>query len=214
MLLHLRPKIFSGNLLVNLLEVRIEPFGMQLLGGRDLMIGRPYPNKNYVVGCRKKGRKAIDGILLKLDGLIEKFCLMAKWQASGVIVTHRVHYTILDRDFGAASDKMMLWYGTPSGLQYRIPDCYRGLAPVYAEPVMHLEDSDSSRRMAKDVINIKTGWICERTQIFAMPSIEPERLLDLEFNPRLPLPEDAFEVRAPQRPCRLLLRHVESFSVH
>jgi hypothetical protein len=200
MLLHLRPKIYSADILVDLLELSIDRFGVQLLRERDLMIGRPYPNKNYVVGCRKQGRKAIDGILLKVDGPVDKFCLTARWQASGIIATHRVHYTILDCDFGAASDKMMLWHKTRSGLPSRIPVYYRGCPPIYTEPVMHLEGPASARRLTMDVVDIGTGWIADRTQSFAMPSIEPERLLDRESNPRLPAPEDAFEVRVSRRP--------------
>ncbi len=202
--------MYSEEVFVDLIDLRIEPFGLHLLRGRDLMTGRPYPDRRYIVGCRKKGRKAIDGILLKTSEPVTEIHLIARWCASGPVVTHRVHYTILDQEFGAASDKMALWRGTERGHASRVPDRYREFAPIHAEPLMQLVDSAPARWMTKDVIDFRTGWISDRSQRFAMPSIQPERLMELVFSPRMPAVEDAFEVQISKRPCRVPLRRSQS----
>lgn len=53
-----------------------------------------------------------------------------------------------------------------------------------------------------DVVDLKTGWIIDRTQVFAMPTIEPERFLSFpqEDQTRMPKLEDAFEARIAERP--------------
>jgi hypothetical protein len=203
MLLHLRPKMLSSGAFVDLIDLRIEPFGLYLQGGRELMAGRPYPNKHYAVVCRKSGKKAINGILINVNGPVSGFNYTARWLAGGIMVTHRVSCSVLDQEFGAASDDMMFWRATSSGWENRMPDAFRGAVPVYVEPVMQLVDISGKRSSTLDVIDFKTGWIIDRTQVFAMPSIEPDRLLSSEFRERLPAPGDAFEVRVSGRPWRM-----------
>jgi len=203
MLLHLRPTMLSSEVFVDLIDLRIEPFGLYLRGGRELMTGRPYPNKHYTVVCRKTGKKAINGIFLKVNRQVEGFDYTARWLAGGIVVTHRVSCSVLDQEFGAASDDMMFWRATSSGWENRMPDGFRGAVPIYVEPVMQLVDTSGKRSSTLDVIDFKTGWIIDRTQVFAMPSIEPDRLLSSEFRPRMPAPEDAFEARISRRPWRM-----------
>lgn len=202
MLLHLRPTMLSSETVVSLIDLQVEPFGLYLRGGRELMTGRPYPNKHYNVVCRKKGKKAIRGILLKVDGPVEGFNYTARWLAGGIVVTHRVSCSILDQEFGAASDDMWLWRGTSGGWGNRMPDGFRDAVPMYVQPVMQLVDSSEQRSATVDVVNFKSGWIIDRTQVFAMPTIEPERLFSFpqEDDTRMPRLEDAFEARISRRP--------------
>jgi hypothetical protein len=55
-----------------------------------------------------------------------------------------------------------------------------------------------------DVVDLKTGWIIDRTQVFAMPTIEPDRFFSFpqEDETRMPKLEDAFEARIAERPRR------------
>ena len=93
-----------------LVELRIDALGLHLKGD-DLRTGRPYPNKKYDVGHRRIGRKHVDGILLSLSDWPPDFEVQARWAvAAEYMATHKVIYTLLDEDFGAASDDMTLWY--------------------------------------------------------------------------------------------------------
>jgi Family of unknown function (DUF6012) len=202
MLLHLRPMMLSSGIFVNLIDLRIGPFGLYLRGGRELMTGRPYPNKHYTVVCRKKGKKAMNGILVKVNGPVKGFDYSARWLANGTVVTHRVSCSILDQEFGAASDEMWFWLGTLGEWENRMPERFRGAVPVYVQPVMQLVDSSEKRPSTVDVVDLKTGWIIDRTQVFAMPTIEPERFLSFpqEDQTRMPKLEDAFEACIAERP--------------
>jgi hypothetical protein len=200
MLLHLRPTIISSGVLVDLIDLCIEPFGLYLRGGRELMTGRPFPNKRYTVVCRKKGKKAIVGILLQADAPITEFHYIARWLADGIVVTHRVYRSVLDQDFGAASEDMMFWHGMWRGWKNRVPEGLRNAVPQQVQPVMQLVDSSGKTSSTLDIVDFETGWITDRTQIFAMPSIEPDRLSCPEFRERMPALEDAFEARAARRP--------------
>lgn len=202
MLLHLRPMIFSSGVFVDLIDLRIEPFGLYLQGGRELMTGRPYPNKHYTVVCRKKRKKAMNGILVKVHGPVKGFDYTARWLANRTVVTHRVSCSILDQEFGAASEEMWFWHATSCGWGNRMPERLRGAVPMYVQPVMQLVDSSERRPSTVDVVDLKTGWIIDRTQVFAMPTIEPERFLSFpqEDQTRMPKLEDAFEARIAERP--------------
>jgi hypothetical protein len=76
MLLHIRPKLFSYCDAVELVDLEIKPLGLFLRGGRELATRRPYPNKGYVVGCRRAGsRKALDGILIETGTATSMSCI-------------------------------------------------------------------------------------------------------------------------------------------
>lgn len=202
--LHLRPRLFNSGFTVDLLDIVIQPFGLELEGGTDLMLGRPYPNKNYLVACRKKGRKAIDGIRLNVRGTVESFDYAVRWLVEDTVVTHHVRCSLLDRDFKAATESVVLWrpFDTWSS---RIPENFGTNAAIYVEPVMQLRDKTGRRPRTTDILDEETGWIIERHQSFAMPTVEPERLLNNPCGLRVPPPEDAYEVIVPQRPCRVPL---------
>jgi hypothetical protein len=195
MLLHIRPRLFSPFKNVALIDLEIHPLGMRLRGGVDLITRRPYPNKRYAVACRKKGHKAIDGLLIETAAPLDKLTTTARWAIEAAMtVTHQVHYTLLDHDFDTASDDMMFWYGRgfeSGGWSNRCPASAKGVAPGPRAPMMEVVPPDSGRPATEDILDGQ-GRISRRLQTFAMPTIERERVLKPRFNDRVPPLETAF----------------------
>jgi hypothetical protein len=193
MLIHLTPKMFAPIMEVQLIDLEIAPFGVTLRGGVELVTRRPYPNKHYKVVCRKEGHAAMDGILLKTKRRVKQFGIVARWAvAAELVVCHFVSYTILDRDFGAVSEKMILWYPTFEGLTDRRPDWCQDVPPVMGEPTMELY---KTRDLPETIDAIDDeGIIKRRIQKFSLPTLEPERVLNSEFVSRMPSIESAFRV--------------------
>lgn len=206
MVIHLRPRIFTGPWHVSLVDLQITPFSLTLSGGVDLMTGHPYPNKGWQVICRKKGKKAMDGILLDVTGEIDSFNYTVRWTVHGEPATHCVHCSILDHAFNAASDSAVFWCPTFDGTwSDRWPKEIARDGTMYIEPSMEVKSRIERKLPTHDVVNIDTGWISERTQHFSMPTIEEERLFLFphEDSSRMPSTDDAFQVVAPRRPSRV-----------
>jgi hypothetical protein len=190
--LHLRPRIYAA-LSAELVDLEIGPLGLRLRGGEDLATRRPYPNRWYKVACRREGRKAIDGILIEIRSNVKELRTVARWAIEAErVVVHKVEYRITDEDFDAASDHMMLWRGVEGKWGHRIKA--GTLPPVYLEPRMEIDGTDTGHRNEQRIDTIKAGWIVERSEHFLMPTIERARLLDGERSEKLPLPESAFQV--------------------
>lgn len=190
MLLHIRPRLISPFKHVALIDLEIAPLGMRLTGGVDLATRRPYPNKRYAVACRKKGHKAIDGILVETKTPVDELHTTARWAIdASVSVTHDVHYKLLDHDFDAASDDAMLWHACCAELgswSSRLP------AKREPEPMMEIKPRNSDRHSnTRDFVDEK-GLITKRIQTYAMPTIERARILDTRLNTRIPLLDTAF----------------------
>lgn len=197
MLLHIRPRLYCPFRNVALIDLEIEPLGVHLRGGLDLKVGRPYPNKWYSVACRKIGRLALDGILIETPGRVDQFSWRARWAVEAdLVITHSVECRVIDHDFDAASDSMMLWHACCEelgGWSNRVPEISRD-APLICEPVMEVvAGSVNARRSAKDVI--RGNWIVERSQALSMPTIERGRILQTKLRERIPGPETVLQVR-------------------
>jgi hypothetical protein len=205
-LYHIRPRIYCPGFPAKLIDLRIEGLGVHLKAD-ELRTGRPYPNKNYKVGCRRVGRKAVDGILLSLSERPPDIQVRAAWAINAEYVAkHNVIYTLLDEDFRAASDDMTKWYAAsvspkewpkseeeirailnePAKFADRCPEWMKNSVPMRAQPLMEvfptigLMEHDQRDDM---------GRITERTQVFALPTIEPERFLGDEYpRERIALP--------------------------
>src|SRR5579863_2939821 len=190
MLLHITPTFFSMTTAATLVDLEITELGLHLKGGIDLDTRKPYPNRAYCIACRKKPRGAFDGILIETARPLKRSGLhvIARWTLSaGDIITHRVHYKLLDSDFDAASDKAELWYafhGTP--WQKRFPGFAQGRPVMEDTPALVRAPSPS-----KDTI--VDGRLVERVQTFSMPTIEPERITrKTNESIRMPKLADAF----------------------
>jgi hypothetical protein len=189
MLLHIRPRLFSPFRNISLIDLQIKPLGIDLVGGEDLVTRRPYPNKHYAVACRKRGHKAIDGILIETESFVSELFYTARWAVEGELcVTHFVDYKILDHDFDAASDQMLLWRACCKelgGWSSRMPSGAERKSPMVVEPMMEVVAENVARhRLSEDAV--ESGWIMRRREIFVMPTIERERILQTELNERIP----------------------------
>jgi len=60
MRLHLEPKILNkyADIDAELVSVEVPEVGLKLIGDKEIVTRRPYPNKQYQVACRKKGKKS------------------------------------------------------------------------------------------------------------------------------------------------------------
>jgi len=184
MLLHLCPRLFwRYRDPVALVDLTIPALDVRLLGGVDLMIGRPYPNKAYFVACSVNARrKAYDGVLLELASLPDEFEVIVRWAANAELLsTHRVLYRVLEREFDTFTESMSLWYATSASLADwpdRRPATMKDYSPAQAQPVMELAINNDvlPRPNTSDTLDNTTGMIAERFQRFALPSVERERL--------------------------------------
>ena len=132
MLLHLRPRLLLpySRLPAELVDLRIDPPGLHLRGGVDVIARRPYPNRRYLVACRKAGRRAVDGLLAEAGRWRSEFRYIARWAVDAqFVVTHDVTLTLLDAEFDLASDSMALFRDR------RHPELHRR-PPAEAEPTM------------------------------------------------------------------------------
>jgi hypothetical protein len=113
MLIHISPRFYNPYSDVNaeIHSVDIPEFNLSLKGGVDIVTRKPFPNKTMQIVCRKIGRKAINGLFLETNEIVENFTLIAKWMVNDNICTHQVHMHIVDKDFDAATDCIMLWGG-------------------------------------------------------------------------------------------------------
>lgn len=172
-----------------------------LTGSRDLATRRPYPNKNYLVGCRKLGQKAIDGIFIETQQHLWAFTTIARWAVNAdAVVSHRTNYIVLDEDFDAVSDNMTLWYATDEGLGSwgtRWPECAKSLIPASSEPRMDIWPVNMGGAKSEGDVNdilARNGLIIERNETFKIPTIERDRLFGKHAkNERFPSMEAAFQ---------------------
>lgn len=199
LLLHIRPQILAPWQEVQLVEFTVEPFGLRLRGGIELMTARPFPSKAYAVGCRK-GRKAIKGVLIDIARHVEEFHTTAIWVITPKLtVTHHVHYRLLDRELDAASDDMTLWCATSDHSRSRHwASPYEEFSPMAVQPIMEVIDNPNTRqrRIGREDLQDTYGRIVERKEDFQMPTIERERILANPPTDRLPPLESAFRVAA------------------
>lgn len=198
MLIHILPEIVGPpDVSVRLIDLRIPEMGWRLEGA-GLKTGRPYPNKQYRVGYRasRAQSRATLGLLLETESPIETYTVEAIWEIEGRrVTTHRVEHTILDQEYDAVSDLMMLWYGTDSSAgswANRWPTPYTH-PPVVLQPKMDICDAAHGGSIrAGDVTDTITpdGFVTQRIERFTVPTLERARLLgrgDWDMGLRMPI---------------------------
>jgi hypothetical protein len=205
MLLHLEPRCLCPFQGVKLVDLTIEPFGLRLVGGVDLITAHPYPNKHHSVACQKtKTRKAFYGVLIETSGPVSEWRMTARWslEGAGAPVTHKVDYRLLDHEFDAASDNSRFWRGTwqgPWADRSPSPDA-RGCPEMEIVSGYYRERGQPVTYRDTVVIPTRSGlsFILERCDSIALPTIERGRLLDseryAEEPDRMPPIETAFLV--------------------
>ena len=201
MLIHITPKHFNnsegmGGPRVELLSVVVPEFGLRLVGGKDVVARKPYPNKRYLVACRKQGQKAISGLLLSTDVVPQHYCVETTWTVDGQECLHRVLHTVLDSDFDLVSDHMLLWHAYRN-FATRWPACYTD-SPAGSAPMMMVRPSPERARsefLVTQRFNARTGVLEFKEQQCFQHSLESARLdASVFYDDRMPDRSSAFEV--------------------
>lgn len=200
MLIHLSPtfracEISGPN--VEILDIAIPELELKLVGGRDLAARRPLANRNYLVACRKIGRKAINGILLNTgDRRVDVFTVRVRWAVDAELVaTHEISYRVTDCDYPLVSDDMLLWSAHPPALGQwpdRMPPYASHASPMSGKVLMLLTEEDEHDRLVVD--RKERGLIVERKQEFLLPTIEPGRLATSMLRDTYPAFDQAIQV--------------------
>lgn len=141
MFLHLVPKILHpmGNL-CTLDSVSVPELSLRLTGN-DLVAMRPYPNKQYLVGMLK-GRRALNGFLVKSPRAFEEFTMVSVWNIEGFgKITHTLKTFVEDTDYDLVSHDVLLAQGSyraQASEQCRVSDGGApGAVPVHASGKMY-----------------------------------------------------------------------------
>ncbi|MGS0621235.1 DUF6012 family protein [Xanthomonas oryzae] len=199
MLIHLTPKFYQPHrqdLTVDLVDLTVAELALNLIGGGDLTTRRPYPNKHYLVGCRKIGQKAVSGLLIKAEGHVPHYTVTTRWAVGAErLVSHVVRYQVLDDDFDCVTDEMTTWYasatlGWPS--RWPVQDALHK-APCHAAPRMDLKDDSRSTSDFPQVHDTwSDGWLVRREESFTLHTVQLERLYSGCHEDRMPLLAHAF----------------------
>ncbi|MFD3303734.1 DUF6012 family protein [Alteromonas macleodii] len=199
MIAHLTPRIYNQFTDVNieLESVYFPDFALTLSGETDLALRKPYPNKCFHVACKRKGSKAINGILLNINKKPEDFTMITTWIMDEIhILTHEVIYTIIDKEFDYITDNPCAWYSTRDGLPSRWGDIVE--VPALYQPSMNIlfHERDKAREhLVTDTFD--EGILIHRKQNFACMTVERERLFANKYllhSERMPQIDDAFVI--------------------
>ncbi|WP_045449604.1 DUF6012 family protein [Tepidicaulis marinus] len=205
MLIHLLPCLMACQRTeppCALVDFHCDDLGLHLKGGAELAARRPYPNKNWLIACPHRGRKAIVGFFIETAVPLTAFTTLTRWKAAGIgVIEHEVRYEVLDQDFDALTSNMFLWYGTDKtrgGWAPRWPEAAKGWTPMLAQPRMELT---SRRRQGDYKDRVQDGRIMARQEVVALHTVPRARLLspsphDL-LSGRMPALESAFHTHEP-----------------
>lgn len=203
MLIHLTPRYYAkySNVQVDIIDVVIPEFKLHLQANIDIVLKTPFPNKNYKVVCRKKGRKAINGVFVETNKEIHNFTVITRWAVNGEVSTHETHYHIKDNEFDAATEEDMLWSGffnTPYRVRCR--EIEKNGTSVKRQSTMvtligDLNSNDDDSNWTFNNVG-SDGIVRFRAEYITLPTVERERLTIPFFgNKRLPSYDDKFEVK-------------------
>ncbi len=179
MLIHITPRIYLPLYDVappELVDVHVPSFGIRLRGGRDVVTGTPCPNKGHFVGARTPDGL---GLIFETADHVFRFTAFSRWAINAEhVVTHVVHYFVLDRDMDSVSDQMSLWYRFDDW-DFRVPVRSHADIPVLAEPRMDFLPeciTNAGRQGEVSDLYDENGYIVRRTENFYLPTIERGRL--------------------------------------
>ena len=198
MLFHLVPKIYVDPRFhlprPVIVDLAIPEWSLHLVGGEDVTHGRPYPNKNYTVACRKVGRKSMDGILIQTSAVVDSFHLVARWAVGTEVLTHNIRFDVADHLNDAASSSMVLWPNHPC---IRLKS-HTG-SPASTEPRMDAvwADLTTARKEGNSLTDIVGEFPLNkrRDEVFELPTITSDRILAAKyFGERIPPLQDAFNI--------------------
>ncbi|MGE6098912.1 DUF6012 family protein [Aeromonas salmonicida] len=187
MLIHIVPRILIRNNFqqqcCELVDISSEELGFSLKGGLDVVARRPYPNKQYLVACRKKGQKAFNGLFVQSKLFKENFSVTTRWALVGEqILTQVTHYEVLDMEHDAVTECVLSWE--------RYPATLASYSPVAIQPMMDLEQNTLKSDVTDSVVE---GVIVRREIKLPIYTQSVESVLNaLHFRDRCPAISDAF----------------------
>lgn len=195
MYLHIVPQLF--HLMAN--KCQLESVAIPELNFRierdALSTSRPHPNKNIWVGMRK-GRKAINGLLLKTDKHLKWFTTEYQWNIEDMgVISHRVNNYIEDDEFDMVSQDIMLNGGFDKW-NTRVHPAYDNLAPVKIQPKMESFLTKAGKESHDVWVEYEWGNFLEsREESLLLHTIQSERL-NTKFSlfERLPSFEQAINI--------------------
>lgn len=192
MYLHIVPRLF--HLMAN--KCHLEAIAIPELDFKieadALSTGRPYPNKNIWIGMRK-GRKAINGVLLKTNKHLKWFTTEYQWVIEDMgIINHKVTTYIEDSDYDMVSQDIMLNGGFEQW-ESRQHSAYENLAPVKIQPKMESFLNKSGKETHDTWVEYDWGdFLLSREESLLLHTIQSERLnTDFPLFSRLPSLEQA-----------------------
>lgn len=171
MLYHLQPCFYSPLSNVILIDADFPMFGLTLRHNQELATGRPFPNRDYAIACRKNPRrKAYEGLLIEADP-VDVFTVVYRWGVEAAMVAvHRIEYRLADHTFDAVSQDVFFWHA-------------QGCADTMPIPTFH---EVSMLRMAPD------NWgDLSVSETFTLPTIERKHFKEFGGK-RFPPFESAF----------------------
>lgn len=181
MLIHVIPRILLARdhgTHCSLIDFSCAELNLVLREGADLTVGRPYPNKSYVVARRSIGRRAVDGILIETPAFVPEFTTITRWAVNGDrVLTHEVRHIMLDEDHDAATESMILWYASGhAGREFprRWPEHVNYGPPASTQPLMDLRSSE--RHGTYEDTTDASGWLIRRRETFVMHTVERDRI--------------------------------------
>ncbi|EIS4286592.1 hypothetical protein LZT51_004515 [Salmonella enterica] len=195
MYLHIVPQLF--HLMAN--KCHLESIAIPELDFRiesdALSTGRPHPNKNIWVGMRK-GRKAINGLLLKTNKNLKWFTADYQWSIENMgMINHRVTTYIEDDEFDMVSQDIMLNNGFDKW-ESRVHSAYENKAPVKINPKME----SFLNRPGEETHDVwqEYDWgdfLLSREESILLHTIQSERLnTDFSLFNRLPSFENVIDL--------------------
>ncbi len=201
MIYHIVPKIYNRytDVDIQLVDIEVPEIGLKLQNNLDVITRKPMPNKCYYVACKKKGRKAINGIFIEHERL-PKYTVITRWAINAeTLLEHVVHYSLLDDDYTCVSSDPTKWYASTQ-FPSRWPDKYIDNVPCNLHPRMDVATkSDQAPAREGDVTDNynQSGILIRREEFYSVPTIEPDRLFGdypRVDEGRLPSLQDSFSV--------------------
>ncbi|EFB0088150.1 hypothetical protein H0L72_004743 [Salmonella enterica] len=176
MYLHIVPNLF--HLMANecrLKSITIPEFDFKIEVDA-LSTGRPWPNRNVWVGMRK-GRKAINGLLLNTDKKIKWFTTEYQWNIESMgMISHRVTSYIEDDEFDLVSQDILLNNGFDEW-ECRVHSAYENKAPVQIQPQMESFITKPGKESHDVWIEYNWGdFLVSREESLLLHTIQSERL--------------------------------------
>lgn len=203
MLIHLTPRYYSkySDVQVDVIDVEIPEFKLLLKANIDVVIRTPFRNKNYKVVCRKKGRKAVNGIIIEINDIVQNFTVITRWAVNGEISRHETYYHVNDNEFDSVTEENFLWngfYNTPYRnrcKEIKERDVLIKRQSTMVTLVGDINSNDNDSDWTFNTVD-KQGIVRFRAEYITLPTVERERLTSSFFgNVRLPPYEDAFNAQ-------------------